>query len=60
MQGYTSNIYATIEGYTCNCYLRTTLKLTNLDQQRFEFKRIFKLCYVGVLEVHKNKKKVVS
>ena len=29
---------------------------TNLDQLRFGFKRMYKLYYVGVLEVHKSKK----
>ena len=31
------------------------MRLTNLGQERFGFKRMYKLCFVGVLEVHKNK-----
>ena len=30
--------------------------ITNLGQERFGFKRKYDLCFVGVLEVHKNKK----
>ena len=58
--------YCMTKGHTSNvCYYRKLhlnmllwiiLKLTNLGQERFGFKRMYKLCFVGVLEVHKNKK----